>query len=114
VVITDNEGQPVATISRYLGDNHTNNFAEYQALDLGLEEALNQGYERAEVLSDSELLVRQLQGHYKVKSENLKPLFQNVRDKIRKFRAINIKHIPRDKNKEADKLANKAIDEVLE
>jgi ribonuclease HI len=110
VLMTDKEGNTIASITKYLGEQ-TNNFAEYQALDLGLQEALNSGFEAIHVFADSELLVRQIEGLYKVKSPNLQPIYQEAIKKIQRFKKFQIKHVPREKNKEADKLANKAIDE---
>ncbi len=114
VVIKTGSGQTITKIASYLGSNKTNNQAEYMALDLGLKEALNKGYQSVEVWCDSELLVKQINGEYKVKSDNIKPIHQSVINKIQKLKYFAIKHIPRDQNKEADKLANKAIDDHLE
>ena len=113
VLMTDKDGNTIASITKYLGEQ-TNNFAEYQALDLGLQAALNNGFEAIQIFADSELLVRQIEGLYKVKSPNLQPIYQEAIKKIQRFKKFQIKHVPREKNKEADKLANKAIDEVME
>ena len=111
VLITEEDGQIISSVSHYLG-NQTNNFAEYKALDLALQEALDKGYEDVKVFADSELLVRQIQGSYRVKSPNLQPIYQDAKIKVQKFKNFQITHIPREKNKEADKLANQAIDEL--
>jgi ribonuclease HI len=90
----------------------TNNVAEYQAVILGLEMAAQLRPERLTIRSDSELLVRQLAGQYRVKAPHLKPLHQQVRRLLAPFESVEIEHIPRSQNSEADKLAAKAIEKA--
>ncbi len=94
-------------ISEYIGKT-TNNIAEYTALIRGLEEALKERVEDIEIFSDSELLVKQLYGIYKVRNENLIPLYKKVRSLLEKFRKYRISHINREENSIADKLAKEA------
>jgi ribonuclease HI len=83
------------------------------ALIRGLEEALFLGCKEADFISDSELLVKQINGEYRVKNEGLKPLYLNSQELIKKMKHFSISHLPREKNKEADDLANKGIDEKI-
>ena len=108
-VITDGDGKVLAEVCKYLGET-TNNQAEYQALLLALKEAKRLKVLRISVFSDSELLVRQINGEYKVKNEGLKPLFREAVTLLRSFGGYAVAHIPREKNKRADQLANLAID----
>ena len=101
-------GEELKTISEYIGEG-TNNFAEYTALIRGLEEAERLGANRVAVFLDSELVARQLVGAYRVKSESLRPLYRQARELISRLDA-RVSHIPREKNKRADELANEAID----
>jgi ribonuclease HI len=105
-------GNPVEKIARYLGKT-TNNIAEYSAAIIGLEHAVKAGASRVRLLADSELLVKQLNGQYKVKNEGLKPLHAKAKELIAKLGSVEVQYIPREMNKEADALANKAIDEKL-
>lgn len=89
----------------------TNNIAEYQALILGLNGAISSGCKNLEVYLDSELLVKQINGAYRVKNENLQVLMREVRDLLNTFEFVQIRHVPRSRNSHADKLANLAIDE---
>ena len=100
---------PLVAKSVYLGCT-TNNVAEYMAFIVGLKEALNLGGQAVTVFCDSELLVRQIKGIYKVKDEKLKVLYNEARKILGNFTRHEIIHIPRTKNKIADELANKAID----
>lgn len=109
-VLTDMAGQIVAEVCRYLGDEMTNNQAEYHALLLALGEACAKGATRVAIFADSELMVRQIQGEYRVKNDGIKPLHQQVMALLRKMGGFTIAHIPREKNKRADQLANLAID----
>jgi len=93
----------------FLGEA-TNNAAEYTAIIRALEAARQIGAEQITVFSDSELLVRQVNGQYKVKSEHIRPFFQQVLDLLAQFRDWKVRHIPREKNKKADKLVNLALD----
>lgn len=94
-------------ISEYIGKT-TNNVAEYTALIKGLEEALRLGIEEIEVYSDSELLIRQLKGIYKVRNQGLMPLYEKVSELLRKFKSFKLNHIMREENSLADSLAKEA------
>jgi ribonuclease HI len=109
VLITTEDGREVARISRYLGEM-TNNMAEYTALLLALKEARHAGADSITVKSDSELLVRQINGEYKVKNDALRIMHQSARDLLGGFRRWKVMHVRREQNKEADLLANQAID----
>lgn len=109
VVVESADGARRAALSRCLG-RATNNVAEYEALLAALDYALGQPVRRLLVLSDSELLVRQLQGRYKVKSPDLKPRFERAREMIARLESFRIRHVPRSQNAEADRLANQALD----
>lgn len=102
-------GEVVASLHKYLG-HATNNVAEYQGLLLGLKAAQEQGACNLEVRLDSELIVRQLNGQYKVKSPHLKPLFEKAQSLLRTFKDVTVVHVRRENNREADKLANQAMD----
>ncbi len=110
VHVTDEGGAEVAALSGYLG-KATNNVAEYQALLHGLRFALARGAARVEVSSDSELLVRQIEGRYRVKSPGLLPLYRDAKSLLARFERARVVHVPREKNREADALANRAVDE---
>ncbi len=112
VVVVTAAGEPVAEIADYLG-RATNNVAEYTALQVALEKARELGARRIEIRSDSELMVRQLNGQYKVKNEGLLPLFRAVAAMLRRFEQATVRHIPREQNRRADALANQGIDEKL-
>jgi ribonuclease HI len=108
-VLLNPRGEVQAQLSEYLGKT-TNNVAEYRALLLGLNLAQNLGVKKIQVLADSELLVRQLNGSYRVKAPHLLPLWQKAKKELQKFRAHAITHVPREENHLADRLANEAID----
>jgi ribonuclease HI len=110
-VILDKNGVVKQELSRYLG-YATNNVAEYEGLIMGLEALLKLGKKRIRVQSDSQLLVRQLNGEYRVKDEKLKALFHKAIALLRQFEAYRIVHVPRELNKLADRLANQGIDEA--
>jgi len=110
VHVTDADGSEVASLYGYLG-RATNNVAEYQALLHGLRWALARGISRVEVFSDSELLVRQLTGLYRVKSGGLQPLHREAQGLLARFESARLTHVPRERNREADALANRAVDE---
>lgn len=109
-VILDKEGNVIRELKKYLGKN-TNNVAEYRALILGLSEVLKLKGTRVHIFSDSELMVRQLNGTYAVKNKGLAVLYNEVNDLLKKFVRYDIKYINREKNRHADRLANEAIDE---
>ena len=104
------DGTTIGEVAKFLGVN-TNNYAEYTSLILGLEKALELGVEVVEVRMDSELIVKQMLGQYRVKNKNLKPLYETAKGLSSKFHKFRIAHIERALNKEADKLANQAMDE---
>lgn len=107
--IYDDTGAVVKELSRYLG-HATNNVAEYEGLLLGLEALLELGRKKIVVQSDSQLLVRQLNGEYRVKDEKLKVLHQRALALLRQFDSYRILHVRREMNKLADRLANRGID----
>jgi ribonuclease HI len=107
-LIRDPEGQVRTENGKFLGHG-TNNEAEYQALTSALEAALALGAEAVRVHLDSELLVRQLNGQYRVKSDRLRKFYLQAQDLLRRFREYAIIHVPREKNQDADRLANEAI-----
>jgi ribonuclease HI len=109
VVIKDQSGRRVAALSEYLG-HQTNNFAEYQGLIAALEYALAHGPKALKVISDSELLVRQIKGIYKVKNAVLKDLHARGQELISQLDWFSIDHALREHNREADELANQAMD----
>lgn len=101
----------IKSISKYLGVL-TNNQAEYQALIIGLEEAKKLGATEIDCYLDSELIVKQLNREYKIKNHDLGPLFIKVWNLSQSFKKVNYYYIPREKNKEADKLVNQTIDQA--
>ena len=109
-MLEDEHGRRLGELSQYLG-HRTNNYAEYAGLIGVLEHARREGHSNLEVRSDSELLVRQMRGQYKVKSPGLRPLYERARELSRGFAWFAIEHVPREKNREADRLANQAMDE---
>ena len=110
VHVTSAGGDEVAALYGYLGPA-TNNVAEYQALLHGLRYALGRGARRLKVFSDSELVVRQISGAYKVKHPSMVPLHREARELMRRFDEVSVSHVRREQNKEADALANRALDE---
>ena len=109
VVMQDESGRKVAALSEYLG-HQTNNFAEYQGLIAALEYALQHGPKALKVISDSELLVRQIKGIYKVKNPTLKDLHARAKELISQLDWFSIGHALRGHNQDADRLANVAMD----
>ena len=108
-VLTDSTGKVLAELSEFLG-NRTNNFAEYSGLLGCLQWALDNHHPRLRVTSDSELMVKQIQGKYKVNSPDLRPLWEEARRRIAQLDRFEITHALRHKNKDADRLANDAMD----
>jgi probable phosphoglycerate mutase len=106
VVVKTAEGESLAIFSKFLGQA-TNNVAEYQGLLAALDYALKHRHTRLRVMSDSELLTRQIGGKYKVKSPDLKPLHQRAVELIGHFAAFSLLYLPREQNREADRLANR-------
>jgi ribonuclease HI len=109
VVIHDSKGNKVAALSEFLG-KQTNNFAEYQALIAALEYAVAHSPKALRVISDSELLVRQIKGIYKVKEPTLRDLHGRATQLISQLEWFDIQHVLRGHNREADQLANEAMD----
>jgi ribonuclease HI len=111
VVIRDPKGEIIARLKKFIG-KATNNVAEYFGLIAALDYADTHGIRALRILSDSELMVKQMRGQYKVKSEDLKPLFERARKMSQSLESFRIDHIYREQNSEADALANQAMDET--
>lgn len=109
VFARDGESRPVAAFGRFLG-TMTNNQAEYSGLLAALEWAREEDVQELHVMSDSLLMVRQMNGQYRVKSPKLKPLFEDAKRRAGKFPRFVIEHVRREGNVEADRLANLAMD----
>jgi len=109
IVLRDAGGAVLVATGKCIG-RATNNVAEYYGLIAALDAARERGVSRLRVESDSELLVRQIQGHYRVKSPDLKPLHERALKLSRGFEFFEIAHVPREKNREADRLVNAALD----
>lgn len=110
VLIQNNEGETLNEISEYLGDDKTNNQAEYSALIKALESCKELGVKNVKVLSDSELVVKQMKNQYRVRSEKIKNLHKKAKRLESEFQEVAYNHVSREKNSIADNLANKAID----
>ena len=108
-VLLDQKGREIAARAEYLG-RCTNNAAEYRALVMGLQMAVENGCNDLDIFLDSELIVRQLTGRYKVKNATLKPLFGQAQQLLQRFTNFSVTHVPRAKNQRADQLANQGID----
>ncbi len=108
VLVLDETGKKIKEFCKYIGRT-TNNVAEYNALIYGLDEALILRADEVVVNVDSELVAKQLNGEYRVKDENIKIFFEKALHILKSFKSFEVKHIDRSENKEADKLANKAI-----
>ena len=111
VRIEDEAGAVLAELRASLG-HATNNMAEYHGLLAGLDWALAQGHREVRVRSDSELLVKQMRGEYRVKNEGLQPLHARARGLATRIGQVTFEHVRRERNKEADRLANLAMDEA--
>ncbi len=109
VSIEDENGRAVAELSEFLGVK-TNNFAEYSGLLAALEYAVTRGQKRLRVVADSELMVKQMKGQYRVNSPDLRPLWEEAKRRVAKLERFEIQHVLRNKNKRADALANQAMD----
>ena len=109
IMLKSERGEVIAAEGRFLG-HATNNVAEYRALLLGLEKAIERGIRRIEVRADSELLIKQLKSEYRVKNEGLRPLFEQAIALLRRFEFVRLVHVRREHNAEADRLANEGID----
>ncbi len=112
VVFKSAKGEVLKSLSLKIG-TATNNIAEYMALVFALQEAMMLGVAELEICSDSELLVKQCKGEYKVKEDSLRLLFLIAKHLRGGFKHFTIRHVPREENKLADQAANKALDEEL-
>jgi probable phosphoglycerate mutase len=113
VVLRAADGTPLVTLGRFIG-RATNNVAEYKALIAALEKAKELGARRVKVLGDSELIVKQMRGEYRVKNPDLRVLYDEAQDLFRSFDAASIDHNYREDNSLADKLANLAMDRTAD
>ena len=109
VVVRNTKGEILAELAEYLGIQ-TNNFAEYSGLLAALDYAVRENYPSLKVLSDSELLVKQMKGQYRVKNPGLLELYERARVLVRKLERFSIDHVLREYNREADRLVNKVLD----
>ncbi|MFH1830133.1 MAG: ribonuclease HI family protein [Pseudomonadota bacterium] len=112
-ILTDEDGRVIVEVCRYLGEM-TNNQAEYRALLLAIEEAKRIGATNVVIFSDSELVVKQIKGDYRVKNEGIKPLHEKILKLLQEIGEYTIDHVLRENNKHADRLANLAIDGKIE
>lgn len=111
-VLVEPSGQVVDRLGKFLG-HQTTNYAEYQGLLLGLRRALELGVREVEVFADSELMIRQLGGRYQVKSPSLRPLYEEALKALNGFERVKLVHVPREMNRAADEMSNKAIEERM-
>ena len=111
-VLVEPSGQIVDRLGKFLGV-HTNNYAEYMGLLIGLRRAKDLGVREVEVFADSELMIRQLGGRYQVKSVTLRPLYEEAVKLLNDFSRVKLVHVPREMNKAADEMSNRAIDERM-
>ncbi len=111
VYITDTNGNVLSEVSKYLGEG-TNNYAEYSAVIRALEMSIENKVNNVLIKSDSELLVRQLNGKYKVKSKSIIKLYENCKKLLAKLDSYSFEHVRRENNVEADRLANMALDKI--
>ncbi|HUB27578.1 MAG TPA: ribonuclease HI family protein [Tepidisphaeraceae bacterium] len=108
VVITASDGTPLVTLGRFIGAA-TNNVAEYTALIVGLEQLAGLGARRIVIRGDSELIIKQMRGEYRVKNPGLRPLYEKANSLLAKFESSRFEHNFRESNEMADKLANLAM-----
>lgn len=113
VQVVDDDDAVIAELCGALG-HATNNVAEYHGLLAALGWAVDRGLGSLHVRSDSELLVKQLRGEYRVKNEGLQPLYRDARALVARIGRVTFEHVPRERNKDADRLANLAMDEAAE
>ena len=113
VVVRDGEGAVLEEVGERIGEA-TNNVAEYRALRRGIELAATHGATELELIGDSELVVRQVEGRYKVKNPGMKELYAEVMRALRDFDSWSIRHVRRADNADADRLVNQALDGVLD
>ncbi len=111
-VLVEPSGAVVERVGKYLG-TQTNNFAEYTGLILGLQRARALGVSEVEVFADNELMIRQLNGRYQVKSPSLRPLYEQAVQLLNEFSRFKLVHVPREMNAAADEMSNRAIDERM-
>ncbi len=111
-VLVEPSGQVVDRLGKFLGVQ-TNNYAEYMGLLIGLRRARDLGVREIEVFADSELMIRQLGGRYQVKSASLRPLYLEAVKLLNDFSRVKLVHVPREMNKAADEMSNRAIDERM-
>jgi ribonuclease HI len=109
-VLLDNAGERIGEVGAYLGVA-TNNVAEWTALLIGLEAAAERGIRRLAVRLDSELVVKQLRGEYRVKHADLQPLYKRAVTLLRRFEEVDVQHVPRKQNSLADRLVNRVLDQ---
>jgi ribonuclease HI len=113
VVVRDGAGEVLEEVGETIGEA-TNNVAEYKALLRGIELATAHGAGEVALIGDSELVVRQVEGRYKVKNAGIKPLHEEVKRALRDFDSWSIRHVKRAENADADRLVNQALDGVLD
>ena len=113
IVVRDADGEVLAEVGETIGEA-TNNVAEYRALLRGIELAAEHGVEELELVGDSELVVRQVEGRYKVKNAGMKELHEEVKRALRGFHSWSIRHVRRENNADADRLVNQALDGALD
>jgi ribonuclease HI len=113
VVVRDDGGEVLEEVGEKIGEA-TNNVAEYKALLRGIELAAVHGATDLELIGDSQLVVRQVEGRYKVKNAGMKQLHAEVRQALREFDSWSIRHVRRESNADADRLVNEALDGVLD
>jgi ribonuclease HI len=112
-VVVRESGEVIAEVGEKIGET-TNNVAEYKALLKGIELAVAHGASELELIGDSELVVRQVEGRYKVKNAGMKELHEEVKRALREFDSWSIRHVRRAENADADRLVNEALDGVLD
>ena len=109
VVVRNDDGAVVEAVGETIG-RETNNVAEYKAMLRGIELALAHGADEVEMIGDSELIIRQIEGRYKVKKADLKPLHAEAKELLAKFDRWSVRHVKREHNADADALVNQALD----
>jgi len=111
-VIYDENNKEIATYKKYIG-RHTNNVAEYLGCFHGVQACIQEGIKNVTIYGDSKLVIEQVSGRWKVKSDNIKPIYNEIKKVLdtNPFEKIEFKHVKRNKNKRADQLANEALDE---
>lgn len=111
-VLVEPSGQVVDKLGKFLG-HQTNNYAEYMGLLIGLKRARELNVREVEVFADSELMIRQLGGRYQVKSPSLRPLYEEALQVLNGFERVKLVHVPREMNRAADEMSNRAIEERM-